>query len=191
MAGRFQPGDRVAPHALLTASGQFVAVPDIARTVHLQFRRFAGCPICNVHLRAFVRRFAEIEAAGIVEVVVFHSTPEEMRRYESELPFATIGDPDRKLYREFGVESATRALTDPRVYGAILKAVAVTTMETFARRKLLANANPHGGRFGLPADLLIAASGVVMASKYGEHADDQWSVDELLELARDLQPVPA
>jgi hypothetical protein len=43
--------------------------------------------------------------------------------------------------------------------------------------------NPHGGRSGLPADFLIAGDGRVLAGKYGEHADDQWSVDELLALA--------
>jgi hypothetical protein len=37
---------------------------------------------------------------------------------------------------------------------------------------------------GLPADFLIATDGRVRACKYGEHADDQWSVDELLEHAR-------
>lgn len=36
---------------------------------------------------------------------------------------------------------------------------------------------------GLPADLLIAADGRVVAAKYGSHAYDQWSVDELLALA--------
>ncbi|MGC1212561.1 MAG: hypothetical protein WA890_14980 [Micromonospora sp.] len=41
---------------------------------------------------------------------------------------------------------------------------------------------PHGGRFGLPADLLIAPDGRVVAAKYGEHVYDQWSVDELLSL---------
>ena len=89
--GRFQAGDRVAQHALLTASGVLVAVPDGSRVTHLQFRRFAGCPICNLHLRSFVQRIGEIEAAGIAEVVVFHSTAEEMRRYEDGLPFAVIG----------------------------------------------------------------------------------------------------
>jgi hypothetical protein len=36
----------------------------------------------------------------------------------------------------------------------------------------------------MPADFLIARDGRVIASKYGNHAYDQWSVDELLELAR-------
>jgi hypothetical protein len=36
---------------------------------------------------------------------------------------------------------------------------------------------------GLPGDFLIAPDGRVIASKYGAHADDQWSVDEILALA--------
>jgi hypothetical protein len=33
---------------------------------------------------------------------------------------------------------------------------------------------------GLPADFLIASDGRVLACKYGAHAYDQWSVDEIL-----------
>ena len=47
---------------------------------------------------------------------------------------------------------------------------------------------PTGGPFGLPADFLIAPDGRVAAVKYGEHAYDQWTVDELLGHAH---PVPA
>jgi hypothetical protein len=42
---------------------------------------------------------------------------------------------------------------------------------------------PTNGNLGLPADLLITADGSVAAVKYGAHAYDQWSVDELLDLA--------
>ena len=47
---------------------------------------------------------------------------------------------------------------------------------------------PHGGRFGLPADFLIAPDGRVPARKYGIHADDQWSVEAVLTLAREAAP---
>jgi hypothetical protein len=43
---------------------------------------------------------------------------------------------------------------------------------------------PTNGNLGLPADLLIAGDGRVVAVKYGTHAYDQWSVDELLGAAR-------
>ncbi|WP_291414690.1 hypothetical protein [Actinophytocola sp.] len=36
---------------------------------------------------------------------------------------------------------------------------------------------------GLPADFLVGPDGVQRAAKYGRHASDHWSVDELLALA--------
>lgn len=182
--GKFAVGDRIAGHSLLDVFGKLVAVPDGSRVTHLQFRRFAGCPICNLHLRSFVRRIGEIEAAGVQEAAVFHSTPEEMRRYEADLPFAVIGDPERKLYREFGVEGGPQSLANVRAVLAVLRAIGPVTGTLLRTGKLAANLSPHGGRLGLPADFLVAPDGRVMAAKYGEHADDQWSVDEVLALAR-------
>lgn len=184
MAGRLNPGDRIEVRTLIDIAGRPVAVPDPGRLVHLQFRRFAGCPICNLHLRAFSRRINEIEAAGVREVVAFHSTPEEMLQYESELPFAAIADPEKRLYAGFGVEAGLRALLDPRAWIGVLGGVVNATAESIRRGKLMGNTDPHGGRIGLPADFLIAPDGRVRACKYGAHADDQWSVDEMLALAR-------
>ena len=184
MAGRLSSGDRIEGRTLTDVAGRPVAVPDPERLVHLQFRRFAGCPICNLHLRSFSRRFNEIEAAGVREVVVFHSTAEEMMQYESDLPFVAVGDPRKQLYSEFGVEAGLHALLDPRAWLGILGGVADATTESIRRGKLMGNTNPHGGRVGLPADFLIAPDGRVRACKYGRHADDQWSVDEMLALTR-------
>jgi peroxiredoxin len=78
--------------------------------VHLQLRRFAGCPICNLHVREVARRYAEIENAGVTEVAVFHSSAERLRQYQAHLPFAVVADPERKLYKEFGVEWSLRSL---------------------------------------------------------------------------------
>jgi hypothetical protein len=59
------------------------------------------------------RRHDEITAAGIREVVVFHSAADELRRHTADLRFATIADPDKRYYREFGVEAGARASPDP------------------------------------------------------------------------------
>jgi hypothetical protein len=40
---------------------------------------------------------------------------------------------------------------------------------------------------GFPADFLIGPSGRVLAAKYGEYMDDQWSVYELLDLAKNAR----
>ena len=138
MAEKLKPGDIVPARLLETVSGAAVAVPDAVRLVHLQFRRFAGCPICNLHLRSFAARLAEIDAAGVREVVVFHSTAREMRRYEDHLPFAAIGDAAKKLYREFWVEAGPRALANPRALWAVLRSIGPTTMDTIRRRFMTA-----------------------------------------------------
>ncbi|WP_432119558.1 peroxiredoxin-like family protein [Streptomyces sp. bgisy032] len=183
-----RPGSTVTGRSMTTVLGDAVAVPDPGRLVHLQFRRFAGCPVCHLHLRSVVRRHAEIEAAGVREVVVFHSPAEELRRHTADLPFAVVADPGKKLYAEFGVESAPRALLSPRAWGPVVRAVLSGGREVLRGRERLPATSQPGGRLGLPADFLIAPDGRVLAAKYGEHVYDQWPVDELLHLASSHRP---
>jgi peroxiredoxin len=179
---KVRPGDAVRARELTTIAGTPVAVPDRDHLVHLQFRRFAGCPVCHLHLRSFVRRHDEVTGAGVREVVVFHSTAEDLRPHAGDLPFAVIADPDKRLYVEFGVESSLRALLDPRAWPGIVLGVLHSLGDVVRRRRPAPSLVPAGGRYGLPADLLIDRDGRVLAAKYGRHADDQWSVDELLGL---------
>ncbi len=172
-------GAVLAERDLTTADGGLVTLPDPDRLVHLQFRRFAGCPVCHLHLRSVVRRHAEILAAGVREVVLFHSPVPELRPHLADLPFDVVADPHQRLYREFGVESGRRAVLDPRAWPAIVRGSLAAV-----RRGTGPAARPNGGWLGLPADLLIGTDGQVLASHYGAHADDQWSVDELLTLVR-------
>lgn len=172
-AGRIQPGTLLEPRDLVTIRSEPLRIPDPRRRVHLQFRRFAGCPICKLHLRSIAQRQGELVAAGILEIAVFHSSVEVMRRHEAALPFAVVADPERRLYREFGVEASVRSVLDPRAWGAIVRGIATYGL---GREK-------GESALGLPADFLIAPDGRVLASKYGAHADDHWSVDEILALA--------
>jgi peroxiredoxin len=190
MIAKIQTGAVLNPRELVTIQSERIQVPDLRRIVHLQFRRFAGCPVCNLHLHSFVQRQDEIEAASIREVVVFHSTADLLLLHAGNLPFAVIADPDKRLYAEFGVESALPALLDPRVWVPVLRAVSRSALMILRKRQAVPSLNPRGGRFGLPADFLIAQDGRVLACKYGSHAYDQWSVDELLALVGVEHQVP-
>ena len=178
-----RPGARIPARQLTAVSGAVVPLPDPDRVVHLQFRRFAGCPICNLHLQSIVRRHHAIGQAGVREVVIFHSTDEDLRLHTPTLPFDVVADPDQLLYAEFGVTASPRALLHPKAWAAILLAVPRSATAIARGREHAPAAKPHGGRLGLPADFLIASDGRIAAAKYGEHAYDQWSVDELLRKA--------
>ena len=108
-------GDTIAPRVLTTIRSEAVPIPDSRLLVHLQFRRYAGCPICNVHLRSMARRHDDIRTAGIHQVAVFHS-PAKHAAAPGVLPFAVVADPERLLYAEFGVEASHRAVTHPRAW---------------------------------------------------------------------------
>jgi peroxiredoxin len=175
-------GDVLSRHDLATITGQPVQIPDAERLVHLQFRRYAGCPVCNLHLRSFASRHDEVLAARVREVVVFHSRPETMLEFQGQLPFAAVADPERKLYGEFGVENMSPLVAmDPRSWRAAARAL--------SRAPSLRGAAGRGEQhLGQPADFLIGSDGQILAAKYGKRADDHWSVDELLGLARSRQP---
>ena len=172
-----QMGTLLGKRTLITTELKSVEIPDAQDIVHLQFRRFAGCPFCSVHLQSFSRRYEEIVAAGIKEVVVFRSTAAALRRYQAVRPFAIVADPNNLLYTEFGVGFGLRALLNPRVL--------VMALPNIIRQFPRLPGIPPGskGALGFPADFLIATDGRVLACKYGSHADDQWSVDDLLSLA--------
>src|ERR1700735_4834255 len=115
---RLRKGDALDHGELTTIHDSAVQVPDAELLVHLQFRRYAGCPVCNLHLRSVAGRHNELVAAGIGEVVVFHSTAQTMLEFQGQLPFAAIADPAKKLYAEFGVEKMPpTAALNPRSRG--------------------------------------------------------------------------
>lgn len=180
---RLTTGAIVGARELSAVTGERVVLPDDKQLVHIQFRRFAGCPVCNLHLRSIANRHAEIAASGIREVVLFHSSAEELIEHVADLPFAVVADPEKRLYREFGVESGYRAMLNPRAWWPILHAVVRSVAGVLTRTARPPATKPHGGRHGLPADFLIAPDGRVVACKYGDHVYDQWPVDEILALA--------
>src|SRR5712692_6726584 len=147
--------DVMSRRELVTIHGTPLRIPDTGRLVHLQFRRYAGCPVCNVHLRSIARRHEDLLAAGIREVAVFHSSAETMLEFQGQLPFAVIADPGRKLYDEFGVgKMSPLAALDPRAWRAAGRALTRTP----SLRGATGKGEEH---LGLPADFLIAPDGRV------------------------------
>jgi peroxiredoxin len=179
-------GTLLNPLELVTIHGEPLQIPDHDRLVHLQFRRYSGCPVCNLHLRPIAGRHDELRAAGILEAVVFHSSAETMRDFQAEFQFALVGDPDKRLYAAFGVVRKISAATalQPRTFKAAARALTSTP----SLRGATGKGEEHRM---LPADFLIDTDRRLLAAHYGRFVDDHWSVDDLLELARTARPAVA
>lgn len=172
---KFKVGDKIPNLSLRNIHGKEVLLPSSeTKYVHVQFRRFAGCPICNLHLQSFILRNEELIKAGIREVVFFHSPNDKLLPYQGAFPFDVIGDPGKKYYRQFGVSASLLALLNPKVWPTMIKALL---------KKDKPSGSADGGSLGLPADFLIDSTGKIVACYYGSHAYDQWSFNQLLQLA--------
>lgn len=167
---RRQVGEQIGPMTLPTLAHGELALP-AAGLVHLQFRRFAGCPVCNLHLRQFAQGQARLAQANILTVAFFHSPAGQMRPYQGDLPFPCVPDPERHFYKAFGVERSALAIVHLRVIGSALRGL------------VAARSNPFAGgseQGGLPADFMLDATGTIRGLHYGKHANDQWSLEEVL-----------
>jgi len=57
-------GETIIGRILCDIDDHPVPIPDSERIVHLHFRRYAGCPVCNVHLRTFAVRHDDLLDCG-------------------------------------------------------------------------------------------------------------------------------
>lgn len=134
--------------------------------------------MCNLHIQSFIRRSDDLLAHGIQEAAVFHSSREAMLQHHAHAPFPLIADPTKSLYRAFGVEPSLMAVLHPKAWRAAIKGLFKHGVGLPASGESVT---------GLPADFLIDSNGVVVSAKYGKHAYDQWEVDELLTLAKNVR----
>jgi hypothetical protein len=176
---QLRPGAVISTRELVTTRSQRIQLPDPTGVVHPQFRRYPSGPFCNLHLRSIAQRHQKVVAASLREIVVFQWSPAGLLAQQGQVPFAVIADPAERPDAEFGVASSPRAVLDPRACLSGVRAVARN------RPSLPASCQQA---LGLPADFLVAADGHALACRYGVHADDQWSVDELLQLASQHLP---
>lgn len=173
---RIAAGMTIEAETLQSLAHGLVAMPSQDHTLtHMSFRRFAGCPICNLHLRSLASRAGEIAAQDIATIAFFHSSAEAMRPYQGDLPFAVIPDEERRYYRRFGVERSPLSMLHPAAMVAAAKGMASVP------------SNPmrgEGGHLGLPADFLVDRGGQVLVAHYGAHAADGWGVEQLFDAVR-------
>lgn len=178
------PKDAFTPRREVDAADNPLFIPAPEGITHLQFRRFIGCPFCDIHLRAFEMRYDEIRNAGINVIVVFRSNKEELNRNPADLPYSIFLDPEGKLYTEMSIKSGLRA---------ILNVTALTSAFPNLIRTIMAGrfALPQYGRMnksllGNPADFLLVPDGKILDREYATSAAGGWTVNELLERSKKL-----
>ena len=171
-------------------TGKIVSLSDYKnKNFLIKFYRFATCPICNLHLRNFVRRFEDIQRQDLSVLCIFHSAISTMEKnLAASLPFQLLADPGKKIFRSYGVESSLGGMFSwdvMRDYFLAMRAGFPSGMLSH-----------EGGIKGHPADFIINKDGKIVYSHYGRNYADSMSVDEVITIARQLnlnigRPMPS
>jgi len=136
----------------------------------LSFFRYASCPACNLRIHELTKVYDELQEKGLAILAVFESPKESIMKYVAagELPFSIIPDPDRNLYKQFGVEASwiKYVLGAPTVMKAILKGIFPGKME--------------GDWAMVPADFLIDEHGSIHTAYYGKNIGDHLDFQHIL-----------
>lgn len=179
MSAKLNVGDRAPDFTASLMDGSSLALSSLrGRVVHLAFHRYASCPICNYSLRQFEQRHTELVQRGIVYIPIFHSPAGKMREfYPAPPPFPVIVDPQRVIYRRYGLTPAFGTMLHPQTLKDMGKLVA--SLRAGFRFRLAAD----GPLTTSPGDFLIDPDGVIKALHYGHSIGDSWIPDEAIKCA--------
>ena len=164
-----------------TLTGETIYLKDFAnKKVLLKFYRFATCPVCNLHLREFLKKHEELSKAGIEVVVVYHSPKWRLEQnMQQQLPFPIIADPDKKLFKLYGVKNSLAGMFS----FAVWRDYALALAAGFSAGML----SHDGGISGHPADFLVDEKGILRHAHYGVDYADSLTVSQALDVARKLE----
>ncbi len=133
--------------------------------VLLSFYRYVHCPFCNLRLRQLMERSNEYQAKGLKIVVVFESSKESILSHSEnkQLPFITLADPERELYKLYGLKESW--------LGLAFSLLRLKDIVEIMRRGLL-RFQPENAIAQLPADFLINENFLLSHSYYARDIGD-------------------
>ena len=176
-------GDVAPDFEASTKDGKLVHLSRLrGNPVWLIFYRYAGCPICNLHLLALSHREEVLKTINLQVVAVFDSPKDSFPKTLAGKPYPDIPlipDPQNRLFNLYKTTQSLSGVIHPKVATNFFKAM----FSGFKQPKI-------DGKIGqMPAHFLIDPEGQLDTIYYGKHAADHipWEkVDDFVERARQV-----
>lgn len=143
--------------------------------VFLVFMRFAGCPVCHLHVHELLKNADRFKKKNIKVVLVYESSKSTMLDYlqDEKFPFTFIADPENKLYKLYAIETSLGKLLSSLFKGMLAKVM--------AGKKLFKKKITDDGKVTrMEAEFLIDETGKISIAHYAEFLGDKVQVNDFL-----------
>lgn len=141
----------------------------------LSFYRNVSCPFCNRRIHQIMGNNLRLKASGVQMVFLFESSNDKLKSsvfHEGISPWPLIGDPDKAIYKKYGVEQSTLKMMKTMFVANLGEAKKAT-------KDLNLPADKDASMNLMPADFLIDENFRIVKAHYGGHLDDHIAIEEL------------
>lgn len=153
-----------------TLDGTEIALSEFrGQRLMLSFYRYASCPLCNMRVSQLTQLMQKHNIRAPF-LGVFQSPPETMKKHvgKQKTPIQLLPDPERKLYRLYGVETS--------LWGLVKGALKFWMFVKAALRGFLIKRKDN--EFSrIPADFLINEDGTIHTTYYGNDIGDHLDIE--------------
>jgi len=159
--------------AMPSLDGSDVAIEDYrGRKLLLAFFRYGACPLCNLRMTFLIEAFPRWQANGLDVLAVFESPAERLLETVASqaIPFPVIPDPERALYRLYGV--------GPSLWGYVVGAFRFRAFRDAFKRGFRPGKG-EGAITQLPAEFLIGPDQTIERAYYGKDIGDHLPISDI------------
>jgi thioredoxin-dependent peroxiredoxin len=145
------------------------------KKVILSFYRNVNCPFCNRRVHQIMGTNYKLKNAGVQLVFMFESSNEKITSsvfHQGISPWPIVGDPDKKVYKQYGVEQSTLKMMKTMFVSSVGQAKKDT-------KELNLPEDKDASMNLIPADFFIDENFKIVRAHYGKHLDDHVEIEEL------------
>ena len=170
---RLKPGAIAPDFEVEDIHGQTHRLGDYrGQKLMIAFFRYSGCPFCNLRVHDLITSWPDLKAEGLTLLTFWQSTREDILAEVGgqRAPFPMIADPNKAIYRKYGVENHALApwkmlLKPKQAYQAI--------------RSPYRSFQSTGERDLVPADFLLSPDLRIDRSYYGADIGDHMPFSQI------------
>ena len=180
---KLKQGIRAIDFTLTDIKGQEVKLSDYkGRKIYLTFMRNVSCPFCNVRVHRLMGNRLRLERSGLKVILLFESSGEKLQKsilHQGLLPWNLIGDPEKNLYKTYGVEKSVFKMLRTYISANNVKET-ITLSKTLETTK---EKDKDASDTLIPADFFINEDFIIERAHYGKHLDNHLPIEDIWKFA--------
>lgn len=180
MSKIIQEGSFALNFTMTDVSGKTINLSDYkGKKIILSFYRNVSCPFCNRRIHAIMGNNLKLQDSGVQLVFMFESTNQKLSEsvfHKGINPWPLVGDPEKTVYKKYGVEPSLLKTFNTFLHSNILTAMADT-------KALQLPKDDDATQTLIPADFFIDENFKIVRAHYGKHLDDHVSLEDFKQFA--------